>query len=176
MCKCAERHVLCSGLSGMNTLNTVWEPSVALCTPGQGRMNGGTNIALALGSAGQLLRDVSAQGDAARVLVLLTDGRLEYSQRAPPGRMAQAQCTACLRSFGWGRHGCMAQDRFPWPRLACLCCLLARDWWISVRECVSASPAAWHRVRSSSEVPGAHAYPPHVAPLPGVLSACVLAA
>jgi len=45
-------------------------------------MSGGTNIALALGCAGQLLRAASAGGDAARVLVLLTDGRLEYSQRA----------------------------------------------------------------------------------------------
>ncbi len=93
--------------------------------PGQGRMNGGTNIALALGSAGQLLRDVSVQGDAARVLVLLTDGRLEYSQRAPPGRMAQAQCTDCLRLCGWGRHGCMAQARISWLRFACLCYVLA---------------------------------------------------
>ena len=34
--KCAERHMLCSGLSGMNDLNTVcWEPSIALCTPGR---------------------------------------------------------------------------------------------------------------------------------------------
>ena len=45
-------------------------------------MNGGTNIAQALGCAGQLLRSGSLDGDAARALVLLTDGRLEYSQRA----------------------------------------------------------------------------------------------
>ena len=54
-------------------------------------MNGGTNIAQALGCAGLLLRSGSLDGNAARALVLLTDGRLEYSQRARRARVP-AKC------------------------------------------------------------------------------------
>ena len=47
----------------------------------QSRMNGGTNIALSIKQAGQLLR--GEEPDTARVLVLLTDGRVDSFQGKP---------------------------------------------------------------------------------------------
>ena len=44
----------------------------------QTRMNGGTNIALSLKQAGQLLREEDPR--AARVIILLTDGRVDTFQ------------------------------------------------------------------------------------------------
>ena len=44
----------------------------------QARMNGGTNIALSIKQAGQLLKGEDA--DAARIIVLLTDGRVDAFQ------------------------------------------------------------------------------------------------
>ena len=41
-------------------------------------MNGGTNIALSIKQAGQLLKGEDA--DAARIIVLLTDGRVDAFQ------------------------------------------------------------------------------------------------
>lgn len=41
-------------------------------------MNGGTNIALAIKQAGQLLK--SEDADASRIIVLLTDGRVDTFQ------------------------------------------------------------------------------------------------
>ncbi len=41
-------------------------------------MNGGTNIALAIKQAGQLLK--SEDADASRVIILLTDGRVDTFQ------------------------------------------------------------------------------------------------
>lgn len=46
----------------------------------QSRMNGGTNIALAIKQAGSLLK--SEDADAARIIVLLTDGRVDTFQGA----------------------------------------------------------------------------------------------
>ncbi len=43
-------------------------------------MNGGTNIALAIKQAGSLLK--SEDADAARIIVLLTDGRVDTFQGA----------------------------------------------------------------------------------------------
>jgi Mg-chelatase subunit ChlD len=47
----------------------------------QSRMNGGTNIALAIKQAGALLKNEDA--DAARIVVLLTDGRVDTFQGWP---------------------------------------------------------------------------------------------
>ena len=47
----------------------------------QARMNGGTNIALSIQQAGQLLKDEDPQ--AARIIVLLTDGRVDAFQGKP---------------------------------------------------------------------------------------------
>ena len=44
-------------------------------------MNGGTNIALSIKQAGQLLKDEDPQ--AARIIVLLTDGRVDAFQGKP---------------------------------------------------------------------------------------------
>jgi Mg-chelatase subunit ChlD len=44
----------------------------------QARMNGGTNIALSIKQAGQLLKHEDP--DAARIIVLLTDGRVDGFQ------------------------------------------------------------------------------------------------
>ena len=44
-------------------------------------MNGGTNIALSIKQAGQLLKGEDA--DAARIIVLLTDGRVDAFQGQP---------------------------------------------------------------------------------------------
>ena len=44
----------------------------------QSRMNGGTNIALAIKQAGQLLKNEDA--DASRIIILLTDGRVDTFQ------------------------------------------------------------------------------------------------
>ncbi|KAK9844198.1 hypothetical protein WJX81_007814 [Elliptochloris bilobata] len=76
------------------------------CVADMGRMNGGTNIAQALGCAGQLLRAASLDGDAARVLVLLTDGRLEYSQRRETAEVARRladELSARVFAMGVGR-------------------------------------------------------------------------
>lgn len=48
-------------------------------------MNGGTNIALAIKQAGQLLK--SEDADAARVIILLTDGRVDTFQ----GKLGKAK-------------------------------------------------------------------------------------
>ncbi len=44
-------------------------------------MNGGTNIALSIKQAGQLLKEEDPQ--AARIIVLLTDGRVDAFQGKP---------------------------------------------------------------------------------------------
>ena len=44
----------------------------------QARMNGGTNIALSIKHAGQLLKNEDPE--AARIIVLLTDGRVDAFQ------------------------------------------------------------------------------------------------
>jgi hypothetical protein len=58
-------------------------------------MNGGTNISLAVQKAGQLLKPLGEH--ARRVLVLLTDGRVDSHQASGAGPDHGA---ACLRS-GW---------------------------------------------------------------------------
>lgn len=53
-------------------------PAFEALMAGMGRMNGGTNIALAVQKAGQLLKPLSPS--TRRVLVLLTDGRIDSHQ------------------------------------------------------------------------------------------------
>ena len=55
----------------------------------QARMNGGTNIALSIKQAGQLLKDEDPE--AARIIVLLTDGRVDAFQ----GELQQQQRLWC---------------------------------------------------------------------------------
>lgn len=58
----------------------------------QSRMNGGTNIALAIKQAGQLLKNEDA--DASRIIVLLTDGRVDTFQ-------GELQTSATWRFMGF---------------------------------------------------------------------------
>ena len=62
----------------------------------QARMNGGTNIALSIKQAGQLLKDQDPE--AARIIVLLTDGRVDAFQGEP---LAQASffCMGSLQAL-----------------------------------------------------------------------------
>jgi Mg-chelatase subunit ChlD len=70
------------------------------------RMNGGTNMQCALQRAGQLLKS-SASADSARVVVLLTDGRVDNYQakeaRAMACRLADEQQHVQLFAFGVGQ-------------------------------------------------------------------------
>ncbi|KAL6781397.1 hypothetical protein ACKKBG_A10990 [Auxenochlorella protothecoides x Auxenochlorella symbiontica] len=72
---------------------------------GMYRMNGGTNISLAVQRAGQLLKPMAPQ--MRRVLVLLTDGRIDSHQAREAHDMAQRladeQGHVCLYAFGVGR-------------------------------------------------------------------------
>lgn len=69
------------------------------------RMNGGTNISLAIQRAGQLLKPFSPS--TRRVLVLLTDGRIDSHQareaREMARRLADEQSNVSLHAFGVGR-------------------------------------------------------------------------
>lgn len=72
---------------------------------GMARMNGGTNIALAVQKAGQLLKPLSAT--AHRVLVLLTDGRIDSHQsreaRDMAARLGDEQANVRVHAYGVGR-------------------------------------------------------------------------
>lgn len=80
-------------------------PRIARLLDGMYRMNGGTNISLAIQRAGQLLKPLSP--DARRVLVLLTDGRIDSHQareaREMARRLADEQRHVSLHAFGVGR-------------------------------------------------------------------------
>ena len=84
---------------------------------GMARMNGGTNIALAVQKAGQLLKPLSAT--AHRVLVLLTDGRIDSHQ---VGRRA-GRLLGRARVWGLGSTCCLTRPCLssrssplpPWP-------------------------------------------------------------
>ena len=66
----------------------------------QSRMNGGTNIALSIKQAGQLLR--GEDRDTARILVLLTDGRVDSFQGKPIEGCATLSCHfGCCRVAQW---------------------------------------------------------------------------
>lgn len=69
-------------------------------------MNGGTNIAAAVQRAGQLFKK-NAAPDARRLLVLLTDGRVDSHQAneasAMAARLADEQANVSLYAFGVGR-------------------------------------------------------------------------
>ncbi|KAF8069487.1 COL14A1 [Scenedesmus sp. PABB004] len=72
------------------------------------RMNGGTNIAAAVSKAGALLATAPSVGAATRrVLVLLTDGRIDTYQAKEAGamvaRLADEQANVALWCFGVGR-------------------------------------------------------------------------
>jgi uncharacterized protein YegL len=73
---------------------------------GMVRMNGGTNIATSIHKAGQLLKK-NLSADASRVVVLLTDGRVDsYQAReaaATAGRLADEQQGVQVWAFGVGR-------------------------------------------------------------------------
>ena len=71
-------------------------------------MNGGTNIALSLKQAGQLLRD--EEPGAARVIVLLTDGRVDPFQGggSAPARQLPARMNKYL-------HSCYACNKLQYP-------------------------------------------------------------
>lgn len=94
-------HVLCNGTASPLLMETI---SRSHLLPAQHRMNGGTNIALAVQKAGQLLKPLGPRTQ--RVLVLLTDGRIDSHQVSsaaePPARHAThgwlgwlAVCAAC---------------------------------------------------------------------------------
>ncbi|PRW34079.1 glycoside hydrolase isoform A [Chlorella sorokiniana] len=72
---------------------------------GMHRMNGGTNIALAVQKAGQLLKPLGPRTQ--RVLVLLTDGRIDTHQSREAhdmcARLADEQAPVRLHAYGVGR-------------------------------------------------------------------------
>ncbi|CAL8468573.1 g8113 [Coccomyxa elongata] len=69
------------------------------------RMNGGTNIALAIKQAGQLLKNEDA--DASRIIILLTDGRVDTFQGREAVKMAERladeQANVSIFALGVGR-------------------------------------------------------------------------
>lgn len=71
----------------------------------QHRMNGGTNISMAIVRAGQLLKPLPST--TARVLVLLTDGRIDSHQAVEAhnmaARLSDEQGGVSLHAFGVGR-------------------------------------------------------------------------
>jgi hypothetical protein len=74
----------------------------------QVRMNGGTNIAAAVAKAGSLFKScASCSSSTRRVLVLLTDGRIDSYQAREAGQMvaqlADEQANVGLWAFGVGR-------------------------------------------------------------------------
>ncbi|KAL4858206.1 hypothetical protein ACK3TF_001693 [Chlorella vulgaris] len=87
-------------------------PAFEALMAGMGRMNGGTNIALAVQKAGQLLKPLSPS--TRRVLVLLTDGRIDSHQavllpaasreaRDMAARLGDEQANVRLHAYGVGR-------------------------------------------------------------------------
>ena len=89
-------HVLCNGTASPLLMDTI---SRSHLLPAQHRMNGGTNIALAVQKAGQLLKPLGPRTQ--RVLVLLTDGRIDSHQARSAAQ--PPACHSANGSVGWLR-------------------------------------------------------------------------